>query len=148
MTMTVYGLELFIGPVEAFWLLTLAISCVISAAALADAIADRRAILALNGRAKEFRSRRLIGVGNIRRESVRLAIQLILFSLAVPSVFDDRDIPITPALVLFLCLPAILLINSILDMDERRKLSQIIQQEIEREVAGQRRRGGDGGPGQ
>jgi hypothetical protein len=133
-----YGLPFFIGVVEAFWLITLGVACLISTAALADAIADRRAIKSLNGKA-----RRIIGAGNIRREAVRLIVQLLLFLLAVPAVFDDRDIPLSPTLVVFLCVPVVLLLNSIFDLIERRALSKIIEDEIEIERSGIKRRGGD-----
>lgn len=124
-----------IGAVEGFWIITVSLATVLSALALLDAIRDRAAIAQMNGQA-----RRLIGVGNIRRETGRLVINIALFSLEVPAMFDDADIQLTPFLVVLLAVPVVILANSALDWWERRRLSAILATEIEAERAGVARR--------
>lgn len=137
-----YGIRIFIGAVEGFWLLITGFAIAISIIALSDAVADRRAIKSLNGRA-----RRIIGGGNIRREVARLVINVLLFTLAIPAAFDDADIHLTPFLVVLLAVPIVILANSIFDWIERRQLSRILEAELKAERDGPRRRRDDGSEG-
>lgn len=133
------GVHVYIGAVEGFWIAVTGLAIVIAILALADAIADRRAIAELNGKA-----RRLIGVGSIRRETIRLGINLALFTLEIPAMFDDADIHLSPTLVVLLAVPVGILANSFLDLIERRRLSRILASEIAAERDGMQRRTGDG----
>jgi hypothetical protein len=134
--------RLLIGPVEAVWIAITLTGVIATTASVVDAIGDRRAIKALNGHARE-----IVGNGNVRRESVRLAVSSILLALSVFTIFDDREIPLTPFVALLIAIPLLLTINSILDASERRKLSAILTAKLEAERTSPRRRSEDLYPG-
>lgn len=132
--------QLYVNDLEIAWLTTCIVGLALSSAGLADAIADHRAVKALNGRARE-----IVSTGNVRREAVRVGLQIYMLVLVIPSLFDDRSVTITLAGIMFILgLPVGLAVNSLLDVRERRRLSDILATQIELERGNPpRRRSGD-----
>lgn len=121
-----------VSPVEAYWVSINGLAALVTLWALVDSIADRRAVAALDGPATE-----LAAAGNVRREAFRLLAQLILLGIAVPALFSDREIAlITPAgpnwgLLLLLALPWPIVVNTVGDSLDRKKLKAIVREELE-----------------
>lgn len=107
-----------LNPVELFWIVTNAAAAALTIPALADARRDAAAVKALNGHALG-----IIARGNVRREWVRLAMQLVLLAIAIPAAQRPGDIALTPALVLFLSLPVLVLLNTISEARDRARLA-------------------------
>lgn len=102
-----------IGPIELLWITTNGFTFLLTAVALIDA---------LQLPALEPGARQLVARGNIRRELLRLVVQTLLLLVAVPGLFSDREITLTPALAALIAVPVVLLISTIFDALDRRKL--------------------------
>lgn len=98
-------------PVVIVWIAINATAALITVFNLADASADRRNVLLHNGPA-----RTLVARDDVRREALRLAIQLLLLSAAAIPGFAD-EVLVGASLVL--------LIQSVLDRRTRRRLAAI-----------------------
>jgi hypothetical protein len=81
----------------------------------------------LNGKAREIAT-----LGHVRREVMRGLVQVLLLAVAVPSLFSDRDISLTPALAALMAVPVLLLLQSYLDARERRLLTLVVARETRR----------------
>lgn len=112
-----------IGPVEGLWLTVNAGTLLLTAAALVEAERDRRAVRRLNGKA-----RRIATAGNVRREVLRTVVQVLLLLVAVPAIFSDREITLSPPIVELMTVAIVLLISSIWDARERRRLDAAVLQ--------------------
>lgn len=116
-----------IGVVESVYIGINLVAALLTVMSLIEAERDRRAVKALNGRARE-----VAAGGNVRREVTRLVMQGILLSLAVPAAFSDRDINLSPTVAVLMAIPAVLLVESWLDGRERRVLMAIVTRETQR----------------
>ena len=104
-----------IDAIEAFYILVNTVAVVLTAASLLDARADRAALS--NGPI-----RTIIANGNVRREWIRLAVQLLLLSIAIPAVLSTRATSLSPIVLVLLAIPLLLLLSSILDRRDRDRL--------------------------
>lgn len=111
-----------VGSVEAVWLALTLIGAAVTLWALVDAVQDRHAVRQLNGDV-----RGIIARGNVRRESVRFLIQGIFLGLAVPQMFVDREIELTPFLAGLMALPALMLLNTGSDYYDRRRVHRKLE---------------------
>ena len=115
-----------VNPVELFWLSVNSLTFAVTLWALIDARKDLAAVRALNGHI-----RGIIARGNVRREWVRLGVQALLLGIAVPGLFSDRETAITPVLAMFLCVPVLLLANTLLDHRDRGRVADRLAKDIE-----------------
>lgn len=107
-----------VALLRAVWIAVNLVALGLTAYALFEAIRDYRVIKLLNGKAREIASR-----GDVRRESFRIIVNLLLLSLAVPVI---------PPLVVLMAVPVALLTASFFDLRERRRLISIIARETVR----------------
>lgn len=117
-----------ISPIEAFWIGVNGFACLFTTLALIDAWADRQAIRALNGRAREIAAN-----GNVRRELLRLVVQNILLLLVVPGIFSDQQVPLNFFVVMLIAIPVVLLISTVADLRDRKRLLAIISSDLDQE---------------
>jgi hypothetical protein len=114
-----------IDAIEAIWIALNLSTFVLTAAALLDALADKRAVVALNGHARE-----LIATGVVRRESLRLVVQGFLLAIIVPGLFDDRPTPLNFFVVILMAIPVVLLLSSVLDARDRRAMTVLVAADL------------------
>lgn len=110
-----------VGPVEAVWLLVNLVTLILTLVAFVDARADRLTVTLLNGKARE-----LAAQGIVRREGFRIIVQVLLLSIAIPGLFVDRDIQLTPILAALIAVPLVLLVSSFLDARDRRHMTALV----------------------
>lgn len=110
-----------VNAVEALWIIINSAVFAMAVIALADARADREAVRALNGKARE-----LAAEGIVRREVNRLIVQILLLLLAVPAMFSDRDINLSFGVVVLMTIPVVLLIGSAQDAHDRKILTAAV----------------------
>lgn len=116
-----------VNLVEAIWITLNGVTFGLTLWALWDARVARKD-------AKESDGTRLkVARGNVRREKARLAIQAIFLTIAIPGVFSENEAELTPLLLLFLSIPLILLVSTILDARERREIMAIEQEQLSHE---------------
>lgn len=121
-------MSIHVSLIEAFWIAINFATAVITLFNLTDARRDRAAIMLINGPI-----RKLIARGNIRREVLRLVVQVLLLSVAAPGLLVDREITLSPALVALICVPVILLVSSLADRNERHELTVLSVAEVVKE---------------
>lgn len=110
-----------VNEVEAIWIALTLGGVVLRVLALRDACRDRVAIRALNGRARE-----IMADGSVRREVLRLVVQLLLLSIVVPAILRPGPTVISVGLLVVIAIPAVLFVDSVLDTRERRRLTAIV----------------------
>jgi hypothetical protein len=108
-------------PFEVVWIVINSTTTLLTLWALWDAYRARRAVKLLNGTARD-----VVAAGNTRREWFRLLVQILLLLVIVPGLFVDRDIPMTPYVLLLMSVPIVLLISTALDTRERRVLLELV----------------------
>lgn len=118
-------MSLAIDPLEAFWVTILAIAFGVTLMGLIDARDNSKAIKLLNGHARE-----LAAAGTIRREALRLVVQALLFSVAVPGLFEDRPVHLSWPLVALMLVPVVLLHATVMDARDRRRMTAITAAEL------------------
>ena len=117
-----------LNAVEVFWITTNVIAAAMTIAALVEARQDALVLAKFNGSA-----RGIVARGTVRRETFRLCSQLALLAVAIPSVFSDRDITLTPPLFALMTVPVWILFNTISDRQMRYRLNHKIDEEIAKE---------------
>jgi hypothetical protein len=113
-----------VSGLEFVWVMLNTVTLVFTITALFDARADREAVRILNGRARE-----LAATGIVRRELVRVIVQVLLLSIAVPGLFSDRQTTLSPALAALMAVPVFLLLASFWDARERKRMTTIVAAE-------------------
>lgn len=113
-----------VNEVEAFWLLINLVTLILTVRAYLEARADRDAVKALNGRARE-----LAAAGQVRREGFRVIVQALLLSVVIPSLFAPGGVSLTAPIVALMAVPVVLLVSSWLDSRDRRALVLLISAE-------------------
>lgn len=109
---------------------------VITLLALVDALRDRSAVRVMNGHATH-----IAASGNVRRESIRLATQVMLVVFGWASTQGaDRIVTLTPGLLALLVTPALILLNTIGDAYDRIRLERYLRAQLEAERLGRRDR--------
>ncbi len=106
-----------INAVEAVWLTASALGFIFTVHALVDAWQQHAIVRRLNDRAAE-----IAAATNVRREVIRLPIQALLLFVVVPRLFSDQETPLTPTLAALLAVPILLLVNTLFDLRDRRRL--------------------------
>src|ERR1041385_2204122 len=113
-----------IDPIEAIWLFATVTGAIFTFFAVMDARADWIAHKKLSN-GTGLGARGTAAVNDLRRELLRLTIQLALLSIAVPAIFSDRVITLSWPLLILMYVPLALLLQSILDRLARIQLSRI-----------------------
>lgn len=108
-----------INTVEAVWITINLLTLVVTIYALGSARADQKAVAILNGHARE-----LSAFGQVRREFLRLIVQVLLLGLAIPGLFSDRDIdPLNPFVDTLILISLLIAISSVWDARDRKVLT-------------------------
>lgn len=123
-------MSLNVGATEAFWIVTNLVAVVFTLVALGDARADRKAARKLNG------VRLSVATGDVRRELVRLMTQTLLLSLVLPGLSSNVEVPLTPFSLALIAVSLLLLLNTALDLRERRRLARVTLAALEAERKG------------
>ena len=118
-------MTLSVHPVEAVWFIVNLTTFLLTVSAFVDARADRAAVKLLNGHGRE-----LIANATIRREGIRLTIQVLLLVVVVPGLFSDRAIVLSVPLVALMIVPVLLLLNSFFDARDRKALTVLVAADI------------------
>jgi len=116
---------LSVGPLEALWIVTNLTTFALTLSALVDARADREAVKLLNGHARE-----LAASGIVRREWIRLIVQMLLLAVAIPGVVSDREIVLTLPIAALMAVPCLLLLSSFLDARDRKALTVLVAADL------------------
>lgn len=119
-----------INAVEAVWLSVNGVTATLTFLALLDAWHDERAALPDRRRARILAAR-----ANVRREAFRMIVQLLLLGIAIPGIFDARDIHLTPTLTMLIAVPVVLLLASAFDTRDRTRLAAFVLEDIATERA-------------
>lgn len=109
-----------VNEVEAVWLLVTVIALATTLDNLRDSHRGWRAVRH-TGRAREVQA-----FANVRREAIRLVINLSLFVLVIPAIQRPGDTPISPALVVIMLVPLGMALNSFLDGRTRRTIAGLV----------------------
>ena len=117
-------MTLYVNEVEALWVVVTAGGFVLCLTALVDAISGFRA--AQGDAAPSHEVRLLTAKGNVRRESLRLVVMALLLSIAVPALFSDRPITLTPVLIALILVPVVLATSSLFDFFDRNRLAAML----------------------
>lgn len=118
---------IFVGPVELFWLAVNLMALALTVQALIEARHDRETVKRLNGRARE-----VAVAGDVRRAWERIVKVSLLLVVAVPGIFSDRDITLTPPIVALMLVPCIILLSAYRDSRERKLLTALVARETRR----------------
>lgn len=121
-----------LNPIEVLWIIVNAIAIVLTGIATLEALRD----LSLARVDQEgHQARELAAFGNLRREILRLLVQFLLLSLALPGLFSDQPIPLTPFLVVLIAVPVVLLVSTLLDARDRTRLADLLVSDVRSERA-------------
>lgn len=115
---------LHVDPIEALWFIVNAATLLFTAGALVDARRDYAA--ALTDGEVTGDARRLTARGNVRREGLRVVVQVLLISIVMPGLFTDRPITLSPVLVALILVPIVLLVSTVLDARDRTRLADML----------------------
>lgn len=106
-----------VSPLTFTWVAINLVTFALTVAALIEARADREAVRALNGKARE-----LAASGIVRRESFRVAVQSLLLAAVVPSLLARPDFGLLTIGAL-MTVPVLLLASSLTDTRDRRRMT-------------------------
>jgi hypothetical protein len=125
-------MTLYVNGVEAVWLAVNAFTFFLTVGALVDARADQVAIRLLNGAARE-----LAASSSVRRELIRLVVQLGLLGIAVPSLFVPGEASLNYFVAVLMAIAILLCVQSIFDTRDRKAMTVLVAAEmlIERATA-------------
>lgn len=113
-----------IDPIEFFWIITNTIAIIITVTSFLE---SRQDLIAAKDTDGQFSPARVLtALGKMRREGFRIIISTLLLILIVPGLFSDRPVTLTPFVAIFITIPMILLISTILDRRERWQLDQLL----------------------
>ena len=107
-----------INALEAIWLALCLITTTLTTGGWLDARRDLAAVKHLNGHI-----RGIVVRGNVRLQSLLLIAQGILFAIAFPSLFTDREATLTPGIVAVMALPVVLLTIAVFGARDRRAIN-------------------------
>ena len=103
------------SPVELFWVSVNVLGLSLTLWALMDAQRNVTAVRSMNGA--------IVGVaarGNLFREQIRLAIQLVFLAVGLFAAADPRQTPLTVPVGLLLSVPVLLVTNTVSELRDRR----------------------------
>lgn len=113
-----------VNEIEAIWVAMTFAGFLLAIFALGDAFRSLRAARADVTVSHEVRE--LTAVGNVRREIMRMTVQGLLLSIAVPGLFSDRPVTLSPVLIALMLIPAILLSSTLFDTWDRSRLADLL----------------------
>lgn len=117
-------MTLHVDFLEAVWFLVTAAALLQTTLSLIDA---RRDLVVVTGDLDEGRDvRELTARGNVRREVMRIVMELLLLSIVLPGLFIDRPISLSLPLVALMLIPIALLIQVRLDGRLRGRLAVML----------------------
>lgn len=116
---------LSVSAIEFGWIVVNLTASVLTLTALFDARADRTAVRLLNGHARE-----LAADGIVRREVIRLVVQLMLLSIVIPGLFSDREITLSPVVLALIGIAVLLAFQTFLDARERKALTALVAADV------------------
>lgn len=105
--------------VEGAWISVNLVSLVVTGYALIDAVKDFLNVRRLNGQ-----SLRTASLHSIRREALRVSKVVALIILSVPALRAPGDTNLSPLVLALFYIALALLLNSLLDVIERRSLNR------------------------
>ncbi len=121
-----------INWLEATWLVICGVGTLVTLHLLIDALRERVEYRRTKNDTARRRARNLVLDGNVRRDSLRLVVQLCLLSVVFPSLLrpgepdlgfsDDVLFAHTVAVLAIMVAPIVLLISSLFDARDRRNL--------------------------
>lgn len=112
------------SPVLAVWIAINAATLALTLIAAREAYRDRRAVAELNGHA------RVVAVnGAVVRERIRVSIQLLLLSVAVPPLLAGRNVELTWGVAMLMAVPLLLFLESFVDYRTRREVAGLVRAE-------------------
>lgn len=117
-------MTLSVNEVEAFWIIVTFGGFLLTVFALGDAFRGFRAAQADTTASHEVRE--LTAFGNVRRESLRVLVQALLLSIAIPALFSDRPITLTPAIIALVLVPVVLFTATVFDTRDRGRLARLL----------------------
>ncbi len=123
-------MTLYVNEVEGFWFTVNLATFVLTLFALWDAWVQAGVVKRLNGKARE-----IAAAGNLRREAIRLVVQTLLLTAVVPGLFTPGTAGWSVALVALLAIAPVLLVATIFDAIERRRLIGTVEKAMEGESA-------------
>ena len=116
-------MRVYIDDVEWLWIALNVLTFVLTLYARRQARIDQRAVQGINGKAREVSA-----AGGVRRETVRVGLQLGLLSLVWWSggLTSDRDVTLNPFVVTLFAIAIGMFVNSALDLRDRREVMRIL----------------------
>lgn len=118
-------MTLYINEVEGFWLTVNLATFILTLFALWDAWVAKGIVRRLNGHARE-----IAAAGNLRREVIRLVVQTLLLFVVIPGLFTDHPTTLSLPLVALIAVPMVLLLGSVYDTIDRRRLIGTVEQAL------------------
>lgn len=117
-------MTLHVNEVEALWVLVTVAGFLLSFVALIDASTGFH--LAKADDTASHEARELTASGNVRREFLRLVVSGLLLSIAIPALFSDRPVMLTPVLVALILVPVVMLLSTVADARDRGRLAGLL----------------------
>jgi hypothetical protein len=117
-------MTLNVDPLEAIWTVVNGITLLLTIVAYVEArrdLAIAHADESQRHAAREFTAR-----SNVRREALRVVVQVMLISIVIPGLFSDRPISLTPAIIMLILVPVVMLASTILDARDRTSLGEML----------------------
>lgn len=117
-------MTLHVHEIEAFWFIVNAATLMFTLGALVEARRDQVAARIDDDITAD--ARRLTATGNVRREALRVVVQILLISIVLPGLFTDRPITISPVLVALILVPVVLFVATAFDARDRIRLADML----------------------
>lgn len=127
-------MTLHVDVLEAIWVLENAATIVFLFAALIDA--RRSLVIAQLDTTISHEARELTVWGSVRRAFLGLVIAALLLAVAIPGLFVDRPIALSPQLIALMLVPAVLLLQALLDTRDRARLVGLLLDVVKAERDG------------
>jgi hypothetical protein len=117
-------MTLHVDPLEALWFVVNLSTLALTLVALRGAWRDLA--IARGDASDRHELREITARGNVRREALRLVVQLLLLSVVVPALFTDRPVTLSPPIIALILVPAVLLASTIFDARERTVIGDLV----------------------
>lgn len=117
-------MTLHVDPLEALWFVVNGTTLVLTMLALFEARRDLA--VARTDATASHEARELTAAGNLRREALRVIVQVLLISIVIPGLFSDRPISLSPAILALILVPVVLLTSTVFDVRDRAKLGEML----------------------
>lgn len=113
-----------IDPVEAIWIGTNVFTLALTFKALWRAHGDLR--YAEGDKNPRHKVRVVAALGTRRREFLRVVANALLLSIAIPGVFSDKPIVLSPPLLALILVPVVLLTSTLFDTRDRTRIDSML----------------------